>query len=169
MERIPKQGEFYRHFKNKLYQVITVAKHTETGELLVVYQALYGDFSTYARPLSMFVSEVDHEKYPEAEQFYRFEQETPGREPEAAYEPVLKETPLELGVNPQLMVFLEADTYGEKLEALRTMRGNLGQAELDSICEVLDLPGGSGSLDTQFNKLLEYLQMQSRFDGRRLR
>ena len=71
--RVIEAGKTYLHFKNKKYRVLAIATHTETNERMVVYQALYGNRDIYVRPYEMFISEVDHQKYPYINQKYRFE------------------------------------------------------------------------------------------------
>ena len=85
-EEVPERdilvGDIVQHFKREwvsadtseyLYKVLAFAQHTETGERLVIYQAMYTPFKICARPYTMFMSEVDHEKYPDVKQKYRFE------------------------------------------------------------------------------------------------
>ena len=67
------RGRVYRHFKGDYYLVEDLARDSETGELYVVYRKLYGDGGLWIRPLEMFLSRVDREKYPEAGQEFRFE------------------------------------------------------------------------------------------------
>lgn len=69
-----KIGGTYRHFKGNFYRVEGLARDSETGERVVVYRALYGEGGLWVRPLEEFLSETDREKYPDAEQKYRFEQ-----------------------------------------------------------------------------------------------
>lgn len=160
MDRLPKPGECYRHFKNKLYQIITVAEYSETGEKMVVYQALYGTFGTYVRPLSMFISEVDQKKYPEVKQKYRFER-VELKEEEAGEEAAVS--------SKNLLAFLDAETYYEKLEVLKERCEIFSEEELTAVCESLDIGSGTGTREGMYRAAVNYLEMQTKYDGARLR
>jgi hypothetical protein len=181
MNRIPQPGTFYRHFKNKLYQVIAVATHSETGEKMVVYQALYGDYQVYVRPLEMFISPVDREKYPDVEQEYRFEQVFPGQMNElgkngnkpatgnlAGYDQT--QQPEEPMSHEWLERFLDADRPEDQLAVLKQMEGHVTQKELDCIFLSLDLQSETGKTKTeQVMDLRRHIQLLRRYDGSRLR
>lgn len=74
---IPKSFEVYKHFKGNYYMILAVGHHSETKEKMVVYYDRLGKNSNIndpcIRPLDLFMSEVDHEKYPDVKQKYRFE------------------------------------------------------------------------------------------------
>lgn len=199
MERIPVSGEIYRHFKNKLYQIITVAKHSETGEELVIYQALYGDFSVYARPLAMFVSEVDHEKYPDVTQKYRFErveretlgaakqeqsapQGSPAVQEKSAQQRISAEEKVSGGerpsdtreaeepeVNPRLMQFLDADDFEEKYNILVGMRDEIDDNLLNAMAVSIDAVLPEGDLSERYDALKYTVRTRGRYESLRLR
>ncbi len=194
MNRIPQPGTFYRHFKNKLYQVIAVATHSETGEKMVVYQALYGDYQVYVRPLEMFISPVDRKKYPDAVQEYRFEQVFPGQmdklekngnesaaensedrgyaaavENSAEYDNKNQPEKEPMG-HEWLERFLDADRLEDRLAVLKQMEGHVTQRELDCIFLSLDLQPETGKTKTeQISALRRHIQLLRRYDGGRLR
>ena len=68
-----KINAIYKHFKGDYYFVKDIVYNSETKEQYVLYRALYGDSKLWIRPLDMFLSEVDHNKYPNVKQKYRFE------------------------------------------------------------------------------------------------
>lgn len=188
MDRTPKPGELYRHFKNKLYQIVTVATHSETGEKLVIYQALYDDFGVYARPLDMFVSEVDHEKYPDVKQKYRFERVTPQTkqtdtqvksetvgqpaaklseaesvQTQACHEPV-PDAEEGQAPNPRLMEFLDADTFEEKYNILVSMRDTITDRLIDDIAVVMDVVVPEGPLQKRYDDLKNTIKTRQYYE-----
>lgn len=160
MERIPQSGERYRHFKNKLYQIVTVATHSETGEKLVIYQALYGDYQVYARPLEMFVSEVDHVKYPEVTQKYRFERVESTEETHPVEEG---------GVNPKLLAFLDTDDLEEKYEILLTMRSEVDDQLINNMAVTLDVVIPDGDVQMRYEQLKNCIKTKQRYEIDRMR
>lgn len=160
-----RNGQFYRHFKDRLYQIVAVAEHSETGERMVVYQALYGDYRTYVRPYDMFVSEVDHEKYPEVKQKYRFELV---EFPEPADKEKKEELPAE-GVNPILLEFLDADTLEEKMHILSFHRNRMDEALLNSIAISLDVVVEKEGIQQKYDEIMNCLSMMEKFECNRFR
>ena len=169
--RIPQSGEIYRHFKNRLYQVIAVATHSETGEKLVIYQALYGDYQVYARPLAMFVSEVDREKYPDAAQTYRFERVDRSKLAGAGSGRMERAEARSLSdeVNPKLMQFFDADTLEEKYNILVSMRDEVDDHLINSMAVVLDVVIPEGPVADRYEQLKACIRTKQRYETQRMR
>lgn len=169
---MPVPGAFYRHFKNKLYQVIAVAVHSETGEPMVVYQALYGTFGMYVRPLEMFMSPVDREKYPDADQEYRFERVWPENDPVRTAWQERKRGRRIRKRNFQAPGWsvLDALRPEDKLAVLKQMEGKATKRELDCMFMAMDLkPEPEMPVEEQIQALRRYVQLLRRYDGTRLR
>lgn len=188
MSFIPRPQEIYKHFKGNLYQITAVAEHTETGELLVIYQALYGGFRTYATPLKMFVSRVDREKYPDVTQEFRFELQGPGAErQQAESEPALGEAMSgntagskhggrvsepaegELALDPMVLEFLDANSYEQRLNILTGLHHRITNDMITIMAIACDVEIDDGDVEKRYEALKTCLVTLERYECNRLR
>ena len=198
MTFIPRPQEIYKHFKGNLYQIVAIAEHSETGEQLVIYQALYGDFRTYARPLPMFTSTVDHAKYPEVTQKFRFtlqgseshrqERETQpdeaaelegtktvmetltesGTEEIGAQATDMEETE-ELTLDPMILEFLDADTYEQRLNILASLHHRITDEMITTMAIACDIEVNEGALEERYEALKSCLLTLEKYECNRMR
>ena len=182
-------GQIYKHFKGKMYQIVTVAIHSETGEKLVIYQKLYDDFKVHARPYDMFLSEVDHEKYPTVTQKYRFElvsstkedAKVKAEEEKPAYNTfsqlvkaassnnrAVVETAAvqdeEGQVDPRLIGFLDAETFDEKRRYLLELKDEITDRLIDDMATSMDVTIDEGDIDKRFSSLLYCISTRAKFE-----
>lgn len=184
MRSIPRAQEVYKHFKGNIYQIITIAEHSENGEKMVIYQAMYGDFKVYARPLDMFMEKVDKVKYPQVKQEYRFEKvekEESSRPVAETYMPVTQETPKvqpvqetdvteeELQLDPLLLDFLDTDTYEEKLNILSALHSRITDDMITTMAIASDVEVAEGDLEVRYNQLKNCLLTLDRYEINRVR
>lgn len=190
MQHIPKPQEIYRHFKGNLYQVMTIAEHSETGERLVIYQALYGDFRMYARPLEMFMEKVDKEKYPDAAQAYRFELQERGAEQEgkAGRDDGARQgghserdgkpkqgkdsqewTEAELKLDPMVLEFLDADSYARRLSILSELHHRITDEMITTMAVASDIEIEDGDTEERYAELRNCLATLEKYECNRLR
>ena len=174
---IPQANQIYKHFKGNLYKVITVAEHTENEEKLVIYQALYGEYKVYARPLSMFMEPVDIEKYPQATQKMRFE---PLEQlVEVTMEPVenmkiqndkesIQEVEPEFSLDPMVEAYLDTDSYREKLNILHGLHHRITEDMLTTMSLVIDFELPESDLETKFNALKDCLVTKEKYECNRV-
>lgn len=150
----PKIGGVYRHFKGNEYEVKAIATHSETGEKMVVYQALYGDNDIYVRPIDSFMSKVDRVKYPEVVQEYRFE---------------LEEANQELNLDPMVIQFLDTVDFDEKYNILSGLKFRITKDMIFIMAASMDVTIEDGELDDMYRQLKTCIDTRRRFETTRLR
>ena len=160
--RIPKKGDIYRHFKGNLYEVIIIARDSETLEEKVVYKAVDGE-DAYVRTLSMFLSKVDHVKYPDVKQEFRFELIT--------NEQVIDLPKAEPIMENQNMIFdfLDLDSTNDKIQYLMHNKEKVTENFLSVVAQSLDFSESKGDLEERFEDILKYLRTVSRYENTRFR
>lgn len=172
--RIPKKGEIYRHFKGNLYEVIIIARDSETLEEKVVYKEVDGD-SAYVRSLPMFVSLVDKEKYPNATQEFRFEllsNETAEKEKVSeSVEENLQEQSEEISIADHTMImdFLDLNTVDEKLQYMLSVKDKITSEFITVAAQSLDFVESKVDLEDRYHSLVKYLKTVTKYERGRLR
>ncbi len=180
MRETPRPYQVYRHFKGAYYQVICVASHSETEEKLVIYRPLFEETDhVCARPLEMFLSEVDHEKYPDAKQKWRFALATgPFKGSGAKHksgatvseEPVAgKDADDADDAAAFLDRFLDADTYEKKLDVFTGMWKTIEEQDIDNAALVMDIRLNGETVEDKYKEMLNCLKMRARYESTRLR
>jgi hypothetical protein len=191
MAFIPKPHEIYKHFKGNLYQIVAVAQHTETGEQLVIYQALYGDFKIYARPLDMFTSRVDRKKYPDAAQEFRFElqgaeaarqkqesvkeqeprlQQETAEAPQVSQEYTEEQTAQEEpALDPLVLEFLDADSYEQRLNILAGIHHRVTDEMITTMAIACDVEIEEGDTEERYESLKSCLLTLEKYECNRMR
>lgn len=187
MGNTPKPYEIYRHFKGNLYQIIAVAKDSEDGHDIVVYQALYHPFTIYARDLKMFMGPVDRSKYSANEypQEMRFapvtentgedfgavqpaNAEPAGRYAEEKRSEDRNAEERKIEVNPALMMFLDAKNYEQKLDVLREVKGELTPEILTPIELSLGMEPQDGTVEERYRLVKTNLLTRQKYEKQRL-
>ena len=165
MNRIPKPQEIYKHFKGNLYQIITIAEDSEDGRAMVVYQALYGTFKVYVRPLEMFVSKVDKIKYPDVMQEYRFDlvQMLEAHQEQDKEDPMHKESTLD----PLVWEFLDADSHEKRLNILAALHHRITDGMITTMAVACDVEVPDGDVEERYAQLKNCLIMLDRFEIKR--
>ena len=187
MGNTPKPYEIYRHFKGNLYQIIAVAKDSEDGHDIVVYQALYHPFTIYARDLKMFMGPVDRSKYsaneyPQEMRFAPITENTGGdfgavqpanAEPAGRYAEEKRSEDRnaeerKIEVNPALMMFLDAENYEQKLDVLREVKGELTPEILTPIELSLGMEPQDGTVEERYRLVKTNLLTRQKYERQRL-
>ena len=164
--RIPKPGDLYRHFKGNLYEIIIIARDSETLEEKVVYKAVDGE-DAYVRPLTMFLSKVDRSKYPDVEQEFRFELVSNEKKVLQSVERVEKEPVMEN--QNMILEFLDLESTGDKVQYLMQNKEHITEQFLSVAAHSLDFVENTGSVEERLEELVKYLKTVSRYENTRFR
>ena len=195
--QIPKVGEIYKHFKGNLYQVVTIAVHTETSDKLVVYKSIENPERVFARPVDMFMSKVDRLKYPFVRAKYRFtlmveagdeekiekteatelsednekekEEVVNEKQDECADDTAVYKKDGELVIDPIIEAILDEKEFTKKIENFELLRGKCTDEMLTTLAISLDIQLSEGTVEEKYADILKTLRMHEKYESARLR